>query len=536
MAGGSLGDCARAEKRLIHTRIGLLVILATSVLSGCRKGEAARGPSLEPAGSPLSSGAAADLRLTPDQKYATYLLEPQKPRLTGVPPLMVLGALYASSLEQKQARKLGDGVTNVPGGYLFSPDSRWVLFLIGYNASQQTGALHAAELGSNQRPIELGNAVSYFVVSPDSNWVALVDNGVLRVGRLASGPFRSLAGEVANAQFSPNSRWLVYRRKLAAGAALLLAELGSDRVWQVGGPVGDYLVAPDSHFVAFAQRSGPGQGGYDLFLANVGPEKLPPKRLARRSGFFAFSPDGRWLGWVQEMNQENAGDLYIGAVNGGAGRKIGAKVVDFSFAPDSSAVAYLDSYTDAARAGILAMTALPDGKTRRLGNRVPNFSWGADGKYLAFLSRFTKPVYSVDLMLYLAGEESAFKAHQGVFGYGFSPKNRFLFFRSNCIREGRACDLYQLDLANPKAEAKKILEGIYTFKSSDDEQRLLVTYARVDLEAFDVAVYNLKTMERRTLARQIQLPTYFAATDGSKVIYMVGERKNAGVFLADQVP
>jgi hypothetical protein len=167
---------------------------------------------------------------------------------------------------------------------------------------------------------------------------------------------------------------------------------------------------------------------------------------------------------------------------------------------------------------------------------VPNFTWGADGKYLAFLSRFTKPVYSVDLMLYLAGEESAFKSHQGVFGYGFSPKNRFLFFRSNCIRDGRACDLYQLDLANPKTGGKKIVEGIYTFKSSDDEQRLLVTYARVDVEAFDVAVYNLKTMERRTLARQIQLPTYFAASDGSKVVYMVSERKNAGVYLADQVP
>src|SRR5262249_61600745 len=101
-------------------------------------------------------------------------------------------------------------------------------------------------------------------------------------------------------------------------------------------------------------RSGPGPEGYDLFLASLGPEKVPAKRLAARSGFFAFSPDGSWLGWVQNLNQENAGDLYAGPVSSRAGRKIGTKVVDFSFAPDSTAVAYLDSYTDAARAGILA--------------------------------------------------------------------------------------------------------------------------------------------------------------------------------------
>ena len=83
---------------------------------------------------------------------------------------------------------------------------------------------------------------------------------------------------------------------------------------------------------------------------------------------------------------------------------------------------------------------------------------------------------------------------------------------------------------------KKILEGIYTFKCSDDEGRLVVSYARVDVQAFDLAVYNLKSGQRRTLAREIQLPPLFAAGDGSKLIYLAGNKRQAGVYLADQLP
>lgn len=545
------GGAARdgAQERVISTHIGRVTVLAMSLVCACRKGEGARAAQLaEPSGTLLSRGDAADLRLTPDKKFALFLAEPQKPRLTGVPPMMVVGTLYASSIEEKKTRKLGDGVTNVPGGYLLSPDSRWAAFLMGYNASEQTGSLFVADLKSDNRPIELGKVVSYFLISPDSNWIAFVDGGVLKLGRLGLENAQSISGEVANAQFSPDSKWLMYRRKLTAGGTLFLTPVEGGRAWQLGAQVGDYLVAADSRSVAFAQRTSGGSPGYELHLSDIaalrhpdkrasGTELIAGKKLAARSGFFGFSPDGRWLGWVENKNRENTGtgELYVGAA-GSAGRKIGTQVVDFSFAPDSSAIAFLDSYTDAARAGIMVETSLPDGKPRRLGNRVPNFTWGADGKYLAFLSRFLKPLYSVDLMLHLSGKESASKVHPGVFGYGFSPKNRFLFFRTNCIRDGRACDLYQVDLADPKAEPKKILEGIYTFKSSDDEGRLVVTYARVDVQAFDLAVYNLRSGQRRTLAREIQLPPLFATADGSKLIYLAGNKKHAGVYVADQLP
>ncbi len=516
-------------------------------LCACRKpGGAASGRGVPSLGKRIGEGPAADLRLTGDRKYATYLANPKKPRLEGIPPPMRIGALHTVALGSDSPRKLGEGITNVPGGYLFSPDSHWVVYLAGYNAANQSGELYAAELANPaSTPVRLGQSVSYSLVSPDSRWVALVDSGILKLGTLPQGPFREVGGEVATAQFSPDSRFLIYQRKLSAGAALMATRVDLGKSWRLAEQVGDYQPGPDSRSVVFARHAEGSPDKYDLFLTGLAlptpgsksaEVALPAKRLGSETGFFSFSPDGKWLGWIEGKKSEGAGQVMLAKSDGTAVRKIGDLATDFSFAPDSTAVAYLDSYSDAARAGVIAVTTLPEGKPRRIGNRVPNFSWGADGRFLAFLSRFVKPVYSVDLMLYPLAEEKPFKVNTGVFGYGFSPHNRHLFLRTNCIRDGRACDLYQLDLDKLKEPPKKILEGIYTFKASDDEQRLLVTYARVDLEAFDVAVYNLRTGERRTIDQRILLPPMFTTSDGTQVIYLVTDPSRAGLYVADRLP
>jgi len=167
---------------------------------------------------------------------------------------------------------------------------------------------------------------------------------------------------------------------------------------------------------------------------------------------------------------------------------------------------------------------------------VPNFTWGSNGHFLAFLSRFTKPVYSVDLMLYLAATDETLKVNQGVFGYGFTSDNGQLLYRTNCVREGRACDLLGLELSKPKETSKKLLEGVFSFKPSEVSGRVLISYARMDSQLYDVAAYNLKTGVRKTLEQSIALPALFAAKDGSKVAYIVAERERAGVYVAEQVP
>src|SRR5262249_12403338 len=183
--------------------------------SGCKRSGTAHLPG--GLGRALASGDAADLRLTPDRKVATYLTQADKPRLEGVPQQMVIGTLNAVSLQGGASRRLGSGVTNLPGGYLFSPDSRWAVFLSGYNAADRSGELNLLDLrDAADKPHKAGSQVTYMLVSPDSRWLAFVDGGLLKAGPLPEGPFKELAGEVSTTEFTPNSETLLVKRKISA--------------------------------------------------------------------------------------------------------------------------------------------------------------------------------------------------------------------------------------------------------------------------------------------------------------------------------
>jgi hypothetical protein len=526
-------------QRRSRCEAGLIALALTALaLSGCSKGKHAGGAGdVGGHGKALAPGVAADLRITQDGKFGTYLLEGEKPRIDGIPPQTLIGALHVVPLQGGgAARKVASGVTNVPGGYLFTADSRWLIFLAGFNPAAHAGELHALDLRApDSKPLLLGPNVTYMVPSPDSKTVAFVSGNVLRAGPI-EGPWREVAAEVSSLQFSPDSKWLFFKRTVAAAGGLYLAEVAkAEAPRKLADQVGEVMVSPDSQQLAFAVRSETVRSTYELMLAAV-PDFKPTKLAVGVSGF-AFSPDSKWLGRVEGGKPEELGALHVGPASGGPGRKVGEKVGEFSFAPDSTAVAYMESWDNVARAGLVGVAQLPDGKPKRIGSRAPNYEWGRDGKFIAFNSRFLKPIYSVDLMLYqVGGEEDAFKVHPGVFAFAFGPENEYLVFRSNCIRNGRACDLFKVDLRKPKDPPLKIVDGVFSFRPAEKGDRMLVTYARTEGEMYDVAVYNMKSGERRTLEQYIHLPAYFLDSEGSKVAYLVARRDRAGVYVAEHSP
>lgn len=525
---------------VLGRNLGTFVAVAVALAGSACKGESGGGgpgggerPLVGGLGTAIAPGASADLRLSPDGKFTAFLMNAEKPRLEGVPSVMVLGELFAAPVSGGAKRKVGSSVTNLPGGYLFSPDSKWLLLLSGYNPAAQQGELLLVDLTGSGEPTHLGQSVTYMLVSPDSKWLAFVDGGVLKVGAIGKGPYPDVAGEVATVEFAPDVSFLLFKRRLSAAAALVHVPIGK---WTAGKKlaeqVGEYVISPDSKRVAFSQHIEAKRGALDLFVATV--PALQPKPVASSVVAFAFTPDSKWLGRIDNAPPDQAGDFWVGPAEGGAGQKLGEKVKRFQFSPDSTTVAIVDKYDG--QVGALAVAKLPDGKPQRLGVRVPNFLWSADGKYLAFLSRFLKPVYSVDLMLYPVGAAEPVKQGQGVFGYGFTPKSDYLLYRTTCIREGRACDLYAQDLGKRQEPAKKIVEGLYSFKTPEQGGRILVTYARYDSDTYDVAVYNLASGVRKTLDQNIRLPAMFAGPDGSKVAYIVADRDRAGVYVANEVP
>ncbi len=526
-------------------RLGRLVVVGALValsVAGCKKESSSgaagggKGAAVGGLGTLLAPGVATDLRVSPDGQFVTYLLEAKKPRLDGVPPQMVLGELYVVPASGGTPRKVGEGVTNVPGGQLFSPDSRHMLYLHGYNPAGPTGALRVLALHEpTADPVQLGEAVTYMLPSPDGKYLAFVDGGVLKLGPLPQGPFQEVAGEVSTAQFTSDGGTLFFKRRLvAAGGLAAVSVARPEAPHKLGDYVGDYEVSPDGRYVAWQSRSEAERGMYDLFIADVG--ELKPRKVAAGTQAFRFSKDGQWLARTENGKPEMPGDLYVGPADGSPGRKVGERVEEFAFSPDSQALGFLDKYDPAARAGLMGVVSLPDGEPRRVGDRVPNFTWGADGRYVAFLSRFVKPIFSVDLMLYPLGAEKAEKVHAGVFGYGFTPGNAEVIFRTNCIREGRACDFKALPLPRTEAEPATWLQGIFSYKLASDGQRLLITYARMDSDTYDVGVYDTKTKARKTLDQRVQIPAYFAGPGDSHVVYTVTQRGKPGVYIAPASP
>ncbi|QDE68100.1 gliding motility protein [Myxococcus xanthus] len=545
--------------RMRQGRLWTAGLMASLVMAGtgCKQGEnggseapgvrrtkaAATAEKSPPPGAPgagqgtlLASGRVTDLRVTPDGRFATYIVNGQKPRMDGIPPQMVLGELYVVPVEGGEPRKLGEGVTNVPGGQLVAPGSKHVLFLSGYSPATQSGSLTVASLDdAKAAPVMLGTAVSYMLPSPDGTKLAYVDGGKLKLGALPSGPFTDVAAEVSTAQFTPDGKTLLFKRRLSAagGLAAISVEKPDAPPVKVGDQVGDYEVSPDGQRVAFQVRSESVRGLYDLYLAEL-PE-LKAKRLAVASGVFAFSPDGKWLARTENGKPNVPGDLHLGPATGGAGRKLGVQVEKLVFSPDSQAVGFLEKYDSTANAGLMSVAALPDGTTKQVGGRVPNFVWGSDGRYVAFLSRILKPAYSVDLMLYTLGEERAAKVQQGVFGYGFTPGNGQVVFRSNCIRNGRSCDFMAMDLPR-QADPRTWLQGIFSYKLSEDGQRVLVTYARMDSDTYDVAVYDVKTQARKTLDQGVQVPVSFGGKNDSLAVYAITQGPKAGIYSVPATP
>lgn len=512
----------------------LLALCAATALAGCKESGARKAKAEKPlvggVGQQLLAGRLSDLRVSPDYRFATVLKDAQKPALNGISPRLRVGELDAVSLTDGTVRKLGEGVTNSPGGYLFSPDARWVVLLEGYNAASQAGQAKVVDLNHPEAaPAEIGQAVTFFTFSPDSKWLAWVDGGVLELGRVGEAG-RALSGEVSTAAFTADGKALVYRRKLSAGAALFVARVGDKgEPTKVADGVVDYQLSPDSARLGFTQRDAEHPDTVDLFVSAV--SKPAPKKVAEGTDAFAFSPDGKWLARTEGFRPSERGALMVGPASGGPGKKVGEKVQAFQFAPGSGAVAALTQWNDRSRTGKLTVATLPEVSVTTLPQRARDLAWDPTGHFLAFSAQVLKPMISVDLFVYTLGQKDARKVGAWVYGWAFAPKGDQLLFRTECQREGRACDLDALDLTKD-APARKLLSAVYTFQASPDASRLLFTYARMDSDTYDVATYAMGSKERLTLDERALLPMLFAAEDGSRAVYVLQGGERPGLYLA----
>lgn len=509
--------------------------------------KAARLPVL---GEKRLAGEAQDLRASPDGQVLTVLVDPKKPNIEGVPPPMRLGDLWAIPMPSGSPVKVATGVTNMPGGWLSSADSKWIIAAAQWDQRQQTGELVVQDAKNLSAPPQRATSrASYFVPSDDGKLLAFVEGGVLHVGPLPQGPFRQVAGEVSTAEFSLDTRYLYFRRKYAAAGGLYQVTLSDEKATpkRILDQVAEYTVLRSGKHVVVNARATPADRVFQLHVVDVGT--LQTRKLADDALRFRVSRDGRYLAWRTSSikgEQADVGELWVATIPDGKPRRLGENVKDFDFSPDGKRLVYRENYIElplggrealpgeakVEKVGDLYMLDLPDGAPKLLQKLCPNFLFSPDGSTLAYTGRIEKPEVTRRLFLLKPGAEPV-ALKDWLYEYQFRPPGDQLYFRADCLREGRACDVLSFAVDAPKGTLpKKELEGTYGVRFSTDGSRALVAYAHITDQTFDIAIRNMKTGEQKTIDQYVEWPALWLGPDSGYVAYLVNEKNRPGVYVA----
>lgn len=529
-------------------RLALALVVAAT-LAACSKSKGGGGSASKGVGIRVADdGEVTRVTASPDGKWLAFLGQVERPKELGVPQGVLLGLLeVASSSPGPVPRPLLGGVTNMPGNFAFSPDSKVLAALKGFRFATHTGTLEAARVEGGE-PVHLADDCANFVFSPDSQHLAWVAGGGAFIGEVDGSHARRLTDGAATLDFARDSKNLLVRRTGTAGGELLLADVATGAVRTLAKDVGDYVFSPNGADVAYTTHSEELRGGWTLQLLSL--KGGAPRTLGEGVVHFVFAPDGAWIAYVSGVSPSHPlGDLYVALGTGAAGVKVGERVENFTFAPDSHALAMLEHFDSNSHAGILTLQKLPpDQRPLPLYRPVMHFEWSPGGNYLAFTAITLKPAPSVDLQLIslasakpgdpqadggLGWATGARKVQSGVYNYEFLSEQTLLY-RTDCVMEGRACDLFEVPTDKPALPAR-ITGGVWRFQVSKDGTRMLVTYPRVDSETVaDLGAINLKGYGGVVgLDKKVEPGASFLDAAGTRVGYGVIEKGRNGVYVAE---
>lgn len=507
-------------------RAAALAVGLAAAAGGCGR----RQEALPALGRRLVEGAARGLVASPDGAWLAWLDHCARPPAPGLPPDAASCDLRVMPSAGGTPRRLAEGVTTLPGGLAWSGDGRALAALADYDYGTSAGGLVLWRAG--REPQRLAGAVGFYGFGPSGELVFAAGGELWLAAPGAEPEPVARAGAIATFEVGPAAtRLALARRQASAGGALLLL-----RDWKViaetPGPVGDYAFSPGADRVAFTVR---GKDGYALRVAAAGVGLGAAPVVGRRVQSFAFSRDGSALAWVADLGPGKPGDLWLAPAAGGprAAARVAAGVGEFRWAAASPRLAWLQDFDAGMRSGTLAVAG-PGARPEVVGHNVTAYDLSPDGERIAFLEHVTAGGYSVDLKLAAGPGGAAATVARGVFGFDFSPRGDLLYFRSACVRNAEACDLYRVPAAGPEAGRRqlRLAEGVKSFEFDRRRpDRLLVTWARRDMVALDLGVWDKGKLLAVDQAAQPGSAA-FLPPDGSRLIYLVADPKRAGVYVA----
>ncbi len=498
------------------------------------------------------SGSLTDLRVSEDGRAMTVLKDAKKPKGEGIPPSVQMGSLWRAFPSGQTPVQIADGVVNLPGGWQFSPDSHWVFAVAQWSPRTHQGTLVAADVSAPDLPPRtLASDVSFFTVSADSMRIAFVADGVLREGPLPEGPYSQLGVEVSTAQFAKDTKSIVFHQKIAAGGALYAAILnGKGRPRRLLELVADYTLLGSGDRIVATHLRKIGEGVLRLSLLEVASGKTS---LITNDGYrYLVGPGDEMIAWRTQTSSgktplADVGDLWLARLQANTTpRKLATNAKDFEFSADGKRFAYRANWKElqlgAGRPGLddskiepvgdLSLLELPDGPPKLLQKNCPNFLFSQDGAALAFTARIESPIVTRRLKLLSPGEAEAVDLKDWLYEYQFQPPGTALFFRANCTREGRSCDLLAVDVAKPKEPARTAARAVYGVRFSKDGTRAVYVSAHLTDQQFDLYGMRLNPPSRQQLDPFATWPALLLGPAGSQVAYLVQEVEPPGLYVA----
>ena len=414
------------------------------------------------------------------------------------------------------------GVTTLLPGFAWSGQGHALAALEGYDA-KGTGAL---VIWSGEAPRRLAGEVGFYALSRDGARVGYASAGRLFLAVGGGAPVEIAGAEgVTSFEFGgPRGEELLARRSTLAGGELLA--IRGQRAAPLAPAVRDYGYARDG--ARFAYTAG---APLALAILPARATRAPPA-LARDVQTFLFSPAGDAIAYASDAVPGRQGDLWVAPLAGAAPVRLGQRVGEPALEHEGGRLAWLQEYDPRGRTGTLSVGGVGL-KPMAIAKNVSDFDLTADGSVVAFLHHETAGGYSVDLGLARVGDEApGMDVAKGVFGFSFSPDAHWLYYRTSCVREGDACDLYRVAAGSEPRRPELVAEGVKSFEYAPGRpDRLLVAWARRDRVALDLAVWEagkLTAIDTHALPGSAR----FLGGDPHRLTYAVVEAKRQGVYVA----
>ncbi len=505
----------------LTARVALLGLCAAAGFGACTRAEAPRT-----LGRAVVSGAVVAMRPSPDGAYLAYLHACRPVQDRTLPPGVATCSLAVVSSSGGSPVRVAQGVTSFGPGFGWAPRGHYLAALADYVHADARGTLVTWDGGD---PRTVAPDVTFHGFDRDGARLAWIAHGQLFVsGERGAAQRIEGADRLSTFEFGSGPGVTLLARRTAAAGGTLLAVQGTF-ARPLASEVQEYEFAAGAPLYAFT--AGPART-LAIGSAAAGDPRIRGN-VARAVHAFVWAPRSGRLAFVADAKPGRQGDLWIADGIGGAPALLGRRVGEPRWGSGGTRLGWLQEYDPRSRTGTLAVRA-EGAPPRVLTRNVSDFDLSVDGRAVAALVHDTAAGYSVNLVL-AVGDAPPVTVARGVFGFGFSPDARWLYYRTACTREAEACDLLRIPATGLPAgkSPERIAEGAKSFEfAPGSPERLLVTWSRKDRVALDVAIWQegkLGAVDTSALPGSIR----FLGASRSRLAWIGNDPKRPGVYVAD---